>query len=638
MTPYRFGCGLVLVSAALSPSMEAAENVPPSGLAGAAASELPAHRREAIAQAAPAAPRVPPRAPRRVLIWITPAHLMDKDPHKGYCLPFGTCALQALGEKSGAFVPVVSNDQALLLPDRLREFAAIVLWNTAGPWITPAAEAMPAFRARLKDETASANTVETLLRTTFLDFVRTGGGVVAMHFAIAGNPGWTEFHELLGGNFTGHPWNEEVGIRVEEPSHPLLAAFGGQDFRLADEIYQVGKPYSRESLRVLLSVDTERTNMGVPWIDRPDNDFAQAWVRSYGKGRVFYTGFGHRAEVFADPRLLQFFLDGIQFACGDLDGPTEPRPGRPVMRVPGPTPPEALAAKLEERGVRRPDTEELARIAAAAPSEPLAKPAKARRVLVWGHAWTHTPNPFAEAALEVLGGKAGAFEAVISDDPRLLLTDRLPTFDALVMNNIHEPEPFLPEDFASRSAEAQQAAKAFDAAVKKSILSFVDGGRGIAGIHASNCALQSWAEYGEMMGGSFGGYILDDLPVRFEEPAHPLIAGIAGEPWTLRDEAYIYTGSYSRQTQRVLLSLDPARLVFPREVQLPAPGLERGRPDRDHALSWVRSWGKGRVFYTGLGHEPTTYWDPRFLQHLLAGLQFATGDLAGETSPRAAEH
>ncbi len=48
----------------------------------------------------------------------------------------------------------------------------------------------------------------------------------------------------------------------------------------------------------------------------------------------------------------------------------------------------------------------------------------------------------------MLAAKTGAFQVVISDDPRLLLPDRLPQFDALVMNNIHERDPFLPEDFA----------------------------------------------------------------------------------------------------------------------------------------------------------------------------------------------
>lgn len=167
--------------------------------------------------------------------------------------------------------------------------------------------------------------VELVLRKSLLDYVAGGGGVVGIHFAIAANSHWPGFKELLGAAFTGHPWNEEIGVRVEEPGHPLVAAFDGKDFRLADEIYEYGNPYDRARLRVLLSLDPARSNMGVKWINRKDNDFALAWVKACGQGRVFNTSFGHRTELFWNPRLLQFYLDAVQFAAGDLEAPTAPR-------------------------------------------------------------------------------------------------------------------------------------------------------------------------------------------------------------------------------------------------------------------------------------------------------------------------
>jgi type 1 glutamine amidotransferase len=293
-------------------------------LAAQAAGDIPAHRAKQIFDAAPAKPTTKPAKPRRVLIFNTPAHLMDKDPHKGYCIPFGAAAMEALGRKTGAFEPVVSDDLAHFLPDNLRRFDAVVLNNTSGPWITPTAADMAreGFRKHGADKTA----VERALRKSFLDFIESGGGLVAYHFAIAANRQWPQFRDLFGATFTGHPWNEEVGIRVEEPAHPLVAAFGGKDFRLADEIYQYGPPYDRGKLRILLSLDTDRTNMTVPWIHRKDNDFALAWVRQHGKGRIFYTSFGHRTELYWNPQVLRFYLDAIQFACGDLDAPIAPRP------------------------------------------------------------------------------------------------------------------------------------------------------------------------------------------------------------------------------------------------------------------------------------------------------------------------
>ncbi len=292
-----------------------------------AAEEIPADRARQIYDAAPAGPSVAPQKPRRVLIWNTPAHLMEQDPHKGYCIPYGAAALEAIGKKTGAFQPVVSGDLVLYLPENIRQFDAIVMNNSSGPWITPtdADLARDAFRKHGADKAA----VEEVLRKTLLDYVANGGGVVSLHYAIAANAHWPEFKALFGAKFTGHPWNEEIGVTVEEPAHPLVAAFGGKDFRIADEIYEYGDPYDRGKLRVLLSLDPARSNMGVKWINRKDSDFALAWVKTYGKGRVFNTSFGHRTELYWDPRVLRFYSDAIQFATGDLAAPAAPRPRPP---------------------------------------------------------------------------------------------------------------------------------------------------------------------------------------------------------------------------------------------------------------------------------------------------------------------
>jgi len=301
-----------------------------------AADEIPPQHAKLIEQAAPAKPRVEPKKPRTVLVFISPPHLMEKDPHKGYCIPYGTAAFVALGKKSGAYTPVVSDDLAILMPEHIRQFDAIVLNNTSGPWITPTDVQMQTEGFRRLG--ADKNAVEERLRKAFLDYVASGGGLVVIHFALAGNQHWPQFRELMGGTFTGHPWNEEVGVTVEDPQHPLAAAFGGKDFRLADEIYEYGPPFDRSKLRVVMSLDPATSNMGVKWINRKDNDFALTWVKSYGKGRIFNTSFGHREELYHNPQVMRFFLDAIQFATGDLVAPTEPHGGPPNRAVPGTDP------------------------------------------------------------------------------------------------------------------------------------------------------------------------------------------------------------------------------------------------------------------------------------------------------------
>jgi len=279
-----------------------------------ASAQIPGDAEKRMREAAPKAATVRPRRARTVLIWNTPAAYMDQDPHKGYCIPYGEAAMRLLGEQSGAFRPVVSDDVAMFLPENLRRFDAIVLNNASGPWIKPTEADLP----RLRSAGTEIGAVEAALRKSLLDWLEAGHGIVGTHYAIAGNPQWPEFTALFGAKFTGHPWNEEVGVKLDAPGSPLTRAFDGKSFRIADEIYEFGPPYDRGKLNVLLSLDTAATNMGVPWITRKDGDFAQAWTRRQGKGRVFYCGFGHRWEVWTNPCVMRFFLDGIQWACGDL--------------------------------------------------------------------------------------------------------------------------------------------------------------------------------------------------------------------------------------------------------------------------------------------------------------------------------
>lgn len=301
-------------------------------------SQVPPHQAAKIREAARQIKvRATPQKPRTVLIWNTPPHLMEKDPHKGYCIPYGEEAFRAIGEETKAFKPVVSDDLAVFAPENIKQFDAIVLNNASGPWITPIGEDVK--KPALAQLGSNPQEIEAVLRRSFLDFVANGGGIVCIHYAIAANRHWPEFTELLGATFTGHPWTEEVGVCVEEPDHPLVAAFAGKDFRIFDEIYQYGPPYDRSKLRVLMSIDPATTNMGVRWINRQQTDFALTWVKSYGKGRVFNTSFGHMSQLYSDPRMLQFYLDAIQFAVGDLEAPTAPRHSMPARKpVPGTEP------------------------------------------------------------------------------------------------------------------------------------------------------------------------------------------------------------------------------------------------------------------------------------------------------------
>ena len=254
--------------------------------------------------------RTRPKSPRKVLVFTRAADFRHSS------IPHGAHVFQRMGESTGAYEAVITEDVTQFAADKLAEYDAVLLCNTTGRWIRPN-------EADLKKLDPNGNLdvdeAEQQLRQSLLDYVASGHGLVGVHSASDANYEWAEYGELIGGYFNGHPWHEQVGIRVEQPEHPLSQAFGGTQFSVVDEIYQFRDPYSRDNVQVLLSLDTDETDMSKNGIERKDGDFAVAWLKHHGEGRVFYCSLGHREEIYWNPKILQFYLDGLQFALGDLE-------------------------------------------------------------------------------------------------------------------------------------------------------------------------------------------------------------------------------------------------------------------------------------------------------------------------------
>ena len=147
-------------------------------------------------------------------------------------------------------------------------------------------------------------------RQGLLEFVRGGHGFIGVHSATDTWYEVAEYGDLLGAFFDGHPWHERVRVNVEDPAHPATRHLGSS-FEITDEIYQF-RNWSRGRVHVLLSLDPR--SVDVRKGKRQDHDYALAWVREYGQGRVFYTALGHRQEVWADERFRRHLLEGIRWA------------------------------------------------------------------------------------------------------------------------------------------------------------------------------------------------------------------------------------------------------------------------------------------------------------------------------------
>jgi len=167
------------------------------------------------------------------------------------------------------------------------------------------------------------------LRQSLMDFVKSGKGVIGLHAATDNFYNWPEAGDMMSGHFDGHPWNASGtwAIKISDPPHPLNAAFQNKNFQISDEIYRIRPRGLRQHARILVAFAmVDETNRAAPGVRFSDRDVPISWVRDFGKGRVFYSSFGHNHAIYWNPAILRHFLDGIQFALGDLPVNTAPLP------------------------------------------------------------------------------------------------------------------------------------------------------------------------------------------------------------------------------------------------------------------------------------------------------------------------
>ena len=94
---------------------------------------------------------------------------------------------------------------------------------------------------------------------------------------------------------------------------------------ITDEFYE-NKEFSRDRVRVLMSLDTKSVDMTKPNIERKDGDFALTWVRMYGKGRVFVSLLGHENQVYDRPDMQKMYMEAVKWVLGMTNGDATPRP------------------------------------------------------------------------------------------------------------------------------------------------------------------------------------------------------------------------------------------------------------------------------------------------------------------------
>lgn len=200
----------------------------------------------------------------------------------------GTRAIKSLGEQNN-FTVDATEDSTWFTPANLARYKAVVFLSTSGDILNDSQ------RAALKD------------------FIEKGGGLAAIHAAVAGDlateGSWPWYGEALCAKFTNHSAVVQATVRVDDREDPSTRILPEHWVR-PDEWYNfMSSP--RGKARVVASVDEATYKGGTMGADHPI-----AWLHRVGKGRVWYTALGHTEASFKEPLFLKHILAGIQIAAG----------------------------------------------------------------------------------------------------------------------------------------------------------------------------------------------------------------------------------------------------------------------------------------------------------------------------------
>jgi type 1 glutamine amidotransferase len=264
---------------------------------------------------------------------------------------------------------------------------------------------------------------------------------------------------------------------------------------------------------------------------------------------------------------------------------------------------------------RIPD-DERQRIDAAVPRQPLAKPRRARKLLILdvcpAGGFYHTTIAHGNLMLQLIARYTGAYEPIFDNNLDNLKYPHIRQYDAVFFNSVVGPVFSDPE-------------------VLDGLIRYVREGGGVAGLHGVTFASQDVREFGELMGAQEGPHQYNGEPgtLKIDDPESPLTKHFGGKGFSMMDEFYHFpmSGPYTREKLHVLLSVDADKSDIKRWQYL--------RTDNDFGMVWIKREGKGRVFNSVLGHRPDFYMMPDLVKLMVGGIQFALGDLDADTTPSA---
>jgi type 1 glutamine amidotransferase len=271
----------------------------------------------------------------------------------------------------------------------------------------------------------------------------------------------------------------------------------------------------------------------------------------------------------------------------------------------------------------------IGKIRALAPDDPTVKPRKERKALMFSlhTGYEHWVIPHADAVMKVLSEKAGRIDMVQSKDITMFEADRLKEFDVVILNNNcskGERRDLFWDKLGENTDLSEEARKLKAAQLEDNLIRFVQKGGGLMLIHGAIVMQNNSMEFSAMVGGSFDYHPPQQkIELSLVEPDHPLLKAFDGQPFVHVDEPYFFNNAYADYNFRPLLSMDVTALH----------SLKQEVPDKIKYVSWIKPYGKGRVFYISPSHNAQSYENSRMLRYLQDGLLYTTGDLKCDDAP-----
>ena len=264
-----------------------------------------------------------------------------------------------------------------------------------------------------------------------------------------------------------------------------------------------------------------------------------------------------------------------------------------------------------------------------APAKAGVQPKKHHKVLVFSlfTGYDHWVVPHVNTVMKVLAEKTGAFEVEISNDIYKFEKKSLKDYDAVVLNNNCSVGPrrdllldVLDKDKSLNDDQRKKKA----AELESNLIEYVNKGGGLMVVHGAIVMQNNSMAFSEMVGGSFDYHpAMQEITVELCEPNHPLVKAFGGKSFVHIDEPYLFNKAYTQKNFRPLLYMDTSKLTKKtKEID-----------EKIKYVSWIKKYGKGRVFYVSPSHNAQSFEDGRLLKYYLDGAQYVLGDLKCDDSP-----